>query len=198
MLGLDAIARISPVLGFSIIIVALLASIVYDALHGYAKEYRLVSWGIFCAFFSAIVQIATYFQRTKAFNGVILSIGLCFLMVFATLNTIRELVLTEREKQNAIMASKFKGEFLANMSHEIRTPVNAVLGLGEMIRRESKEAQIREYAADIGNVGHTLLYLINDILDLSKIESGKMGIVYVEFDFSALLVDVAIMVAKKA
>ena len=181
-----------------VVIIVLLVTIVIDALRGYAKEYRVVSWGIFCAFLCAIVQIATYFQRTKAFNGVILSIGLVFLMLFATLYTVQELVVTEREKHKALMASKFKGEFLANMSHEIRTPVNAVLGLGEMILRQSKEAQIREYAADIGNVGHTLLSLINDILDLSKIESGKMGIMALDYDLSSLIVDVANMIEGKA
>lgn len=59
------------------------------------------------------------------------------------------------------------------MSHEIRTPINAVLGMDEMILRESKEQNVREYAMDIYTAGQSLLSLINDILDFSKIDSGK-------------------------
>ena len=65
---------------------------------------------------------------------------------------------------------------ISHMSHEIRTPINAVLGMDEMILRESKEQNIKEYAMDIYTAGQTLLSLINDILDFSKIDSGKMEI----------------------
>lgn len=76
-------------------------------------------------------------------------------------------------KEKADAANVAKSSFLANMSHEIRTPINAVLSMDEMILRESKDSQIKEYAQDIKTAGNTLLSLINDILDLSKIESGK-------------------------
>lgn len=77
-------------------------------------------------------------------------------------------------RQEALAANEAKGKFLARMSHEIRTPINAVLGMDEMILRESREPTIREYAMDIYMAGQTLLSLINDILDFSKIDSGKM------------------------
>ena len=87
----------------------------------------------------------------------------------------------EYAKQEAIRATRVKSDFLASMSHEIRTPINAVLGLDEMILRECKDPQILDYAEKIKSSGRTLLYLINDILDLSKIESDRMEIIPAEY-----------------
>ncbi len=111
----------------------------------------------------------------------------------------KDLVLKEKlEKELAKQENAAKGRFLANMSHEIRTPINAILGLDTMILRESKEKEIRQYAADIEGAGQTLLALINDILDLSKIESGKMELILSEYDFSSLIYDVIHMISMKA
>jgi signal transduction histidine kinase/CheY-like chemotaxis protein len=101
-------------------------------------------------------------------------------------------------RHEALAANEAKGKFLAHMSHEIRTPINAVLGMDEMILRESNEPQIKEYAMDIYMAGQTLLSLINDILDFSKIESGKMEIVPVEYDVSSLIHDLANMTIQRA
>lgn len=101
-------------------------------------------------------------------------------------------------RQEAMTANEAKGKFLAHMSHEIRTPINAVLGMDEMILRESGEQNIKEYAMDIYMAGQTLLSLINDILDFSKIDSGKMEIVPVEYDVSSLIHDVANMAVQRA
>lgn len=104
----------------------------------------------------------------------------------------------EREKQIADEANKAKSEFLANMSHEIRTPINAVLGMDEMILRESTESNIKEYAMDIQSAGRTLLTIINDILDLNKIESGKMEIVPVTYDVAGMINDISNMIKLRA
>ena len=79
-------------------------------------------------------------------------------------------------KMLAEEANRAKSDFLANMSHEIRTPINAIIGMNEMILRESEEEEIIGYSEDIHKASHNLLDIINDILDLSKIESGKMTI----------------------
>ncbi|MEY8321667.1 response regulator [Lachnospiraceae bacterium 46-61] len=100
-------------------------------------------------------------------------------------------------RREALAANESKGKFLAHMSHEIRTPINAVLGMDEMILRESKEYNIKEYAMDIYTAGQTLLSLINDILDFSKIESGKMEIVSVIYDISSLIHDLVNMTAQR-
>lgn len=104
----------------------------------------------------------------------------------------------EAARQEALAANEAKGRFLAHMSHEIRTPINAVLGMDEMILRESKEQNIKEYAMDIYMAGQTLLSLINDILDFSKIESGKMEIVPVDYDISSLIHDLVNMASQRA
>ena len=95
-------------------------------------------------------------------------------------------------------ANTAKSAFLANMSHEIRTPINAILGLNTMTLRESDDPQIREYATEIEQAGNTLLSLINDILDISKVESGKMEIVPVEYDLSSVINDTVNMMSFKA
>lgn len=107
-------------------------------------------------------------------------------------------ILLEEKIEEALAANEAKGKFLAHMSHEIRTPINAVLGMDEMILRESKETNIKEYAMDIHTAGQTLLTLINDILDFSKIESGKMEIVPAEYDVCSLIHDLANMTSQRA
>ena len=104
----------------------------------------------------------------------------------------------EEARLDAVAANEAKSRFLANMSHEIRTPINAVIGMDEMILRESKNAAIKDYAMDIYTSAQTLLSLINDILDFSKIESGKMEIVPVEYDVSSMIHDLVNMVSMRA
>ena len=91
-----------------------------------------------------------------------------------------------------------KSSFLANMSHEIRTPINAIMGMNSMILRDSKEDETKDKAHEIENASKTLLSLINDILDLSKVESGKMEVVPVEYDLSTVIYDVTNMISFKA
>ena len=100
-------------------------------------------------------------------------------------------------EQNA-QASKAKSAFLANMSHEIRTPINAVLGMDEMILRESDDEVILGYAKNIKNAGKNLLSIINDILDFSKIEAGKMELIPENYDVSSLVVDLVNTISSRA
>ena len=104
----------------------------------------------------------------------------------------------ETELSTAQAASKAKSDFLSNMSHEIRTPINAVLGLNEMIIRESDDPTIKKYAVDIENAGKSLLSIVNDILDFSKIEAGKMEIVPANYHLSSMVNDLVNMIAKRA
>ena len=195
----DFTDTISYVSVFCIIsILLMLITILLDIRNGKIKEYLFVAVGMFGICVAAFVQILIYFHRNDLFNGVILALGLIFLLGFSTISTIHEIMDMEREKQQALLASESKGRFLANMSHEIRTPIHAVLGMDAMILRESTEPSIREYALDIKNAGQTLLSLINDILDISKIESGKLEILPVKYDISSLIYDVINMMKMKA
>ena len=100
--------------------------------------------------------------------------------------------------ETAVNAGKAKSIFLAQMSHEIRTPINAVLGMNEMILRESKDNQIKDYASNIQSAGKTLLGLINTILDFSKIEEGKMEISPVRYDTAAMIENVINSILQRA
>lgn len=103
---------------------------------------------------------------------------------------------SEAEKNAA--ANQAKSAFLANMSHEIRTPINAVLGMDEMILRESEDQTILGYAANIKHAGSNLLEIVNEILDFSKIEAGKMEIIPENYDISSLVVDLVNMISERA
>lgn len=94
-------------------------------------------------------------------------------------------------------ANKAKSSFLANMSHEIRSPINAIIGLDEMIIRESKERDVVGYASDIMTSSKTLLSIINDILDFSKVEEGKMEIIPIQYEVGEAISDLINMVSDR-
>lgn len=104
----------------------------------------------------------------------------------------------KRSQQEAEAANMAKSSFLANMSHEIRTPINAILGMNEMILREEKDPAIRGYAGNIQASGNSLLSIVSDVLDISKIESGKLEIIPVDYEVNSLISDCCNMAAGRA
>lgn len=94
-------------------------------------------------------------------------------------------------KENAEIAMKMKGEFLANMSHEIRTPMNGILGMSELLLETKLSHKQRNYARTVINSADSLLRIINDVLDFSKIEQGKMELENKPFDLLTVINDLA-------
>ena len=132
----------------------------------------------------------------------------------AQFEVVRARIRQEDALEEAKRASEAKTDFLANTSHEIRTPINAVLGMNEMILRETAKAEklpdqdtegfreafrkIRSYSGNVDSAGSNLLAIINDILDFTKIEEGRMDLVPTEYQLSSVLNDVSNMIFFKA
>ena len=128
----------------------------------------------------------------------IVSFGLIALLIFNYIVLMAYNRKLSDAAEQANQANDAKSYFLSTMSHDIRTPMNAIMGLNEMVLRESNDETVTGYSENIKTAGNTLLGLINDILDFSKIEAGKMDIVEVDYNFVSLLNDLVNMVQNKA
>ncbi len=137
---------------------------------------------------------------SRSIDWFLLGIAIVGLMVLLAFNL---LVLRSYNKKLSIaakaanMANEAKSNFLSTMSHDIRTPMNAIIGMNEMILRDSREEETLTYAQSIRTAGNTLLGIINDILDFSKIEAGKMELINVDYNVVSLLNDLVNMVQTK-
>lgn len=180
-------------------IVILTVTLVIDVKRHLVHSYRFVAIGFVFLAIAAIVQIAVYqFAHNGVFSGAIMAFGLFVFLICSIIHTIKQLIGIRVKANELVHISKAKDDFLANMSHEIRTPLNGIMGMDEMIIRDAKENRIRKYALEIKSAGNTLLSIINDILDLSKIESGKFEIVPSEYDIASVLNDVMNLTRPRA
>ncbi len=95
-------------------------------------------------------------------------------------------------------ANQAKSDFIASMSHELRTPINSIMGMNEMILREAKDPQILQYGKDVESAANMLLSLVNDILDSSKLSTGKLNILPVHYDLGNMISDLYQMLSPHA
>ncbi len=176
-------------LGLAFSIVSIILTLTLDTFNGRLKDYMLVGIGIYGLLVSAILEMVFYYLQVDLSLGTILAVGLMFLLVMAIVKTGKDLLGTEKHKQEAIVAREAQTKFLANMSHEIRTPINAVIGMNEMILRENEDETVEEYAMNIKRASNMLLELVNEILDFSKIESGQLEIVEDKYYLADIIQD---------
>ncbi len=147
--------------------------------------------------------LTAYYRKSNYTNSfvqyIIGLVVLTILISFWTRILQKETRLAEEKTKELEELNRSQNRFFSSMSHEIRTPINTVLGLNEIIlRQEDASEEIKKDARNIQGAGRLLLALINDILDVSKIEAGKMDIVPVDYNVSSLLSEIVNMIWLKA
>ncbi len=143
-----------------------------------------------------------HYQPARAASGRVHGVYMMAFDISALKRAEAALTLTNealaRSRDEAETANRAKSAFVANMSHEIRTPLNGILGLAYLLARDPRDQLQRERLGKIGDAGQHLLQIINDILDLSKIEAGKLTLEEADFSLDALLSSACDMVRERA
>ncbi|MEG1673352.1 MAG: histidine kinase dimerization/phospho-acceptor domain-containing protein, partial [Alistipes sp.] len=142
-----------------------------------------------------VVDKATITAATTQLAQELTVVAVLIMILFPILLVM--LVLSMQMSNNQKHAAQAKSAFLANMSHEIRTPMNAIIGISEILLREELSNKQKNYVMNIVNSGNGLLTIINDVLDVSKIESGKFKIVDDEYELESLIYDIVTIMAIK-
>ena len=160
-----------------------------DLVEGFADRKRLESWISDTGNVENNTEIITYNVGARVYYFKITireimehgnRIGTLFIL-HDTTDSITRIRAMQKANEELERANQMKSDFLANMSHEIRTPMNAVIGMTEIAMREEKSPEVMDYLSQIRHSGNHLLSIINDVLDYSKIEAGKMEIVEEEY-----------------
>ena len=183
---------------FGITMVIVFTTIGIDIKKGHLKEIVIPVVGLVLTYSMAVLEVLSQLLHILNVTSFFLNIGAFFLITAAMIDSIKMVAKLYSERQKALLESDAKSDFLANMSHEIRTPINAIMGMNEMIIRESSEERIKDYASDIKRASENLIGIVNDILDFTKVESGKMEIVSREYSLAELIRDIDNVIRGRA
>ena len=146
----------------------------------------------------AAQNAAQYAFFDSAFSVIMVGLLTCALLMFLNKMYEEENAITQQQKKEIEELNRAENHFFSSMSHEIRTPINTIIGLNEIILRENTSEEVAENARNIQGASRLLLSLINDILDISKIKSGKMEIVNASYETGALFSEIVNMIWIKA
>lgn len=193
---MDSLLYIDIVLG--IIILSTLIILFIDYRKGNIGDYKYTALGFVGFLIFGLLEIVLLVFNLDNINNLPMLIGLMFLLTFIVAQQVYDLRVISIEKQKAVDLSDAKTRFLASMSHEIRTPINSILGMNEMIIKENRDKVIDEYARTVQSSGRMLLTLVNDVLDFSKIESGKLEIMNTEYSISRVFSEILPMLSERA
>ena len=185
-------------IGIAISIICIIITLMIDTFKKRSSDYMLAGMGVYGMLISAILEIVVYYLNADLSIGTVMAFGLLYLLIMAIIKTGKDLLQSEKNKQQAIIAREAQAKFLANMSHEIRTPINVIIGMNEMILRENDNDEIKEYADNIQSASNMLLGLVNDVLDFSKIESGHLELVEDKYYLKQLIQDEVLLLKARA
>jgi len=159
----------------------------------YGRKYLFASAFLGSAFFSLVITTTEYWESHPTLGfGLLLGLIVLPAYVSSLLKKLTDAISRAEE------ANRAKNQFLANMSHEMRTPLSGILGMVDLLRGTPLTTEQEDFANTIHASSQTLLYLIEDVLDISKIEAGKISVETVDFDLHSLFKSTVAMVAQQA
>lgn len=165
----------------------------------YWKQLHVKKKVAICTALTVLISVSVYqaFHPLALISGMgIMLIGLAFYLTLENPD-IQLVNQVQEEKRKAEEANKAKSTFLSHVSHEIRTPMNAIVGMSDIMLRTDLSEEQKGYLSNIKNSGHALVSIINDILDISKIEAGKMELMEEVYELRPLLDDIRMIIENR-
>ena len=203
ILDLTGIYYLSQYAIFTFIVITgciftILINMLMDILTGHGEDYISISIGVVPFSVTIIGDVVSGLipKYNSLYGGVVF--GLLIFVAVETFSTVIILARARGEVIGAMKAADEGGRFLSEMSHEIRTPVNTILGMNEMIRRETTNEKTAEYSWNINMAGKTLISLIDDIIDFTGFKTGEVNLSEKPYQTASLFNDIFILLEERA